>query len=226
MSTIKTYHLPSSQYLSNVREMTDIKQVVLHHTCGGSAQSAIDWWNKTPERVGTNLVIDNDGTVYEAIPLHYWAYHLAISSRANANAVNRKYRTMRHDTLIAKQSLGIEIVSYGELKRVGNALYTIYNMRFCSLDDTESYVKYENKFRDFEYFARYTEAQMSALKDVFGLLKALNLNIDYTYKPEMWDLCENAIKGESGIWAHTSFRIDKSDCHPQPELVELLKSLK
>ena len=41
----------------------------------------------------------------------------------------------------------------------------------------------------------------------------------------MWDISDKALAGEAGVWTHVSFRTDKSDCHPQPELIQMLKSL-
>jgi len=38
-------------------------------------------------------------------------------------------------------------------------------------------------------------------------------------------ISENAMKGKKGIWTHTSYRADKSDCHPQLELIKMLQSL-
>jgi hypothetical protein len=41
----------------------------------------------------------------------------------------------------------------------------------------------------------------------------------------MWDLNDDALNGKNGIFTHVSYRADKSDMHPQPELVEMLKGL-
>ena len=41
----------------------------------------------------------------------------------------------------------------------------------------------------------------------------------------MWDISENALSGQPGIFTHTSVRSDKTDCHPQPELVRMLIEL-
>ena len=51
-------------------------------------------------------------------------------------------------------------------------------------------------------------------------------NIPLGYRGDkIWDVSEEALKGEVGVWTHVSDRPDKSDCHPQPELLEMLKSL-
>ena len=49
-------------------------------------------------------------------------------------------------------------------------------------------------------------------------------NIPLEYNQDMWDVSINALKGAPGIWTHVSYRSDKSDCHPQPELIEMLQS--
>jgi hypothetical protein len=41
----------------------------------------------------------------------------------------------------------------------------------------------------------------------------------------MWDLSNDALAGKKGVYTHVSFRTDKSDMHPQPELIEMLKNL-
>jgi N-acetyl-anhydromuramyl-L-alanine amidase AmpD len=39
------------------------------------------------------------------------------------------------------------------------------------------------------------------------------------------DISKNAMDGKSGIWTHTSYRADKSDCHPQLNLIKMLQNL-
>jgi hypothetical protein len=41
----------------------------------------------------------------------------------------------------------------------------------------------------------------------------------------MWNISKNALEGKSGIYSHTSVRTDVFDCHPQPELVRMLREL-
>lgn len=49
--------------------------------------------------------------------------------------------------------------------------------------------------------------------------------IPNTYQTDMWKLNTQAMNGTPGIWTHVSFRADKSDCHPQLSLINLLKGL-
>jgi len=41
----------------------------------------------------------------------------------------------------------------------------------------------------------------------------------------MWEVSKKALKGESGIFTHNSIRKDKTDIFPQPEMIQMLKSL-
>jgi len=41
----------------------------------------------------------------------------------------------------------------------------------------------------------------------------------------VWKPIQAALDGKAGIWTHVSYRYDKSDCHPQPELINMLKTL-
>ena len=46
------------------------------------------------------------------------------------------------------------------------------------------------------------------------------------YYENMFEINDQALSGLNGIWSHVSFRSDKSDNHPQPELKEMLKNLR
>jgi hypothetical protein len=41
----------------------------------------------------------------------------------------------------------------------------------------------------------------------------------------MWEVNKDAMSGKAGVWAHVSCRKDKVDVFPQPELIDMLKSL-
>ena len=42
---------------------------------------------------------------------------------------------------------------------------------------------------------------------------------------EGFEINADALNGKPGIWSHTSVRKDKSDVHPQDELIAMLKTL-
>jgi hypothetical protein len=41
----------------------------------------------------------------------------------------------------------------------------------------------------------------------------------------MWEYSKIALNGSPGIWSHSSFRKDKSDCFPQKELMQVIEEL-
>jgi N-acetyl-anhydromuramyl-L-alanine amidase AmpD len=210
--------LSANQYMNDIRMMSEIKQIVLHHTCGSSADSAVSWWQQTTERVGTNFIIDKDGTVVQCFDLKYWAYHLYVASKNNS--IPPQYKTFAQDRRLARASVGIELVSAGEL--------TFKNGQFISSYDKvipkESVVTYEKPFRDFRFYEAYTKAQLESLSQLLQHLSVLLPHIPTKYNDEMWQTNIEAVKGSSGIWSHVSYRSDKSDCHPQKELIAVLKA--
>ena len=53
------------------------------------------------------------------------------------------------------------------------------------------------------------------------------IDIIFHYNEEMWDLSERALNGDKGVWTHVSFRkpSDKQDCHPDPNLISMLRTI-
>lgn len=65
MDIQKVLRLDATQYY---QDMVPKRQIYLHHTVGGSAKSTVDYWNKTPERIGTAYIVERDGTIFEVFP--------------------------------------------------------------------------------------------------------------------------------------------------------------
>lgn len=117
--------------------------------------------------------------------------------------------------------MGIELDSWGGLTKKNSRFYSFSGQEVKE----DKVVYYEKGFRGYQYFEKYTDAQLNSLKE---LLKywGERYGIPLAYKGEiMFDCNRRALSGESGIWAHVSFRPDKSDVHPQKELIDMLKSL-
>jgi len=74
------------------------------------------------------------------------------------------------------------------------------------------------------FYERYTDDQLESLRQLM-LYYGEAHDIPLHYNEDMWDISVNALNGSHGIYTHVSYRTDKSDCHPQPELIEILKSL-
>ncbi len=204
---------PDSQYFN---ESMPKKIIVLHHTASGDGTDGdINWWRTTLERVGTPYIIGRDGKIIQLFKENFWIHHLGIKQKY----LNQFGSTVTNERL-NQLSIGIEIDSWGGLvKKDGNWFsYTGTEIKCCDVQE------YPMGYRGYYAFEKYTNKQIESLKELLQSLIA-KYNIPKEYKFNMFDFNEKALKGYHGIWTHTSFRPDKSDCHPQPELIEMLKQL-
>lgn len=188
--------LKDNQY---IHKKTSKKRIVLHHTAGGSAKSSIDWWNKYRDRVCTPYLIDRDGTILEVYPPQYWAYALGINS-----------------SWAEKKSIHIEICNYGWLNKINDKFYTAYG-REVSADKV---VTYKEKHRGHFYYEKYTDAQIkSTIYLIDYLCKKFNIKISSKFVEKFWWYNKNTNRT---LISHTTVRKDKSDIHPQPELIKAI----
>ena len=204
LNQIINHPLSDNQYF---KDLYTKRQIVIHHTVSnGNAKNVIDSWQTTKEKVGVAFVIDREGIIHKAFSSSHWAHHLGTKEINN--------------TILNKQSIGIELCSWGALTEK-NGLYFNTNNHVIS---EEEVVKYNYLFRGSRYYQKYTNLQLESLK---LLLKYLceTYKIPSNYKDDMWEYSKSAVRGDKGIFTHVSFRKDKSDCHPQRELIELLKTI-
>ena len=196
--------LDKTQYF---QEKYSKRQIVIHHTASnGNGKNVITYWNKNSERIGVAFVIDREGIIYQTFSSSHWAHHLGTHELNN--------------TLLNKQSIGIEICNWGPLK-LQKSKYVNYLNQEIPLE--EVYV-YDSPFRGSFYYQKYTDKQLESLTSLINYL-AETYNIPKDYKKDMWDISRSALSGNPGIYTHVSFRKDKSDCHPQEELIELFSKL-
>lgn len=217
------HNFPTTQY---VRERTEKRQVVLHHTASGpGVDGDINWWMKTPERVATHFIVDREGQVHQLFDEEFWAWHLGLQQKVFTQ-MGVPYKQLD------RQSIGIEIDSWGFLEPHTDGQF--YPAKWNGSRDVPNTaarpVKYfyeyctNQKWKGHRYYERYTTAQINAVRDLVRELCRRH-NIPKTYNPDMWEVSRRALSSTSGIFAHCSYRIDKSDIHPQPEMINMLKSL-
>lgn len=192
------------------------KIIVLHHTVSGvGIKGDVDWWKATPERVGTPFIIDRNGEIHQIFNEKYWIHHLGIKqwmlSQFGSKVSNDRLNQL---------SIGIELDNWGGLvKKNGKWFtYTGIEVPLCNVQE------YPQGYRGFYAFEKYSTAQLIALRELLENL-ITKFEIPKSYNANMFDFNGNALKGTHGIWTHTSYRPDKSDCHPQPELIQMLKTL-
>lgn len=215
-SKTKIIKFPSNQYY---KEVHDKNQIVLHHTVsdGSVAKGDIQTWLNTTSRVATSIIITENGIIHQCFDPKYWAHALGLK-RSYLKTKGFKDYLYRNKKL-NQAAIQIEIDSLGPVNSKG---HSVHYGRALRADDIQTYDK---PYRGYKYYEKYTD---SALETTYYLLKNLSevYEIDPCYKgEEMWNVSQRALSGENGIWTHTSYRDDKSDCHPQPELIQILDSL-
>jgi len=221
VTKIKQVPLSESQYLKEEATKT---QIVLHHTAGNSSGvGTIKMWNTDDRgRIATCVCISGkgqskdtfDGEICQAFSSKYWAYHLGIKGDVfKANGVPAKN--------LDKTSIGIEICSWGPLEKRGDKFYNYVDREVPADQVTELATPYKGH----KYYHRYTDAQIESVRQLLLYWKQL-YNIDLTYnEADMWTVSKRALKGENGVFTHNSYRKDKSDIHPCPRMIAMLKSL-
>ena len=223
LTKIKMYPFPEDRYFKEEQKKT---QVVLHHTVSGpSVDGDINTWLGEKYRVATALIIDRDGTPYQLFSSKYWAYHLGAGDHNQD-----------------RRSIGVEIDNWGGLT-IGTGNPKIFRhdsqrmipWHLKVTDQSKYYTYYGNAvnvpvqyypegFRGYKYFEKYTDAQIQTVGELLLFWKKM-YGIPLTFHGDMWELNQKAMSGEPGIWTHDSFRQDKSDTHPQPELIEMLQAI-
>ena len=148
-------------------------------------------------------MIDREGIIHQAFSSQDWAHHLGTHEKNN--------------TLLNQQSIGIELCNWGSLK-LKKSNYINYLEQIIPVD--EVYI-YDSPFRSSFFYQEYTSKQLESLKNLISYL-CETYNIPKDFKTDMWDISKLALSGNPGIYTHVSFRKDKSDCHPQKELLEIL----
>jgi hypothetical protein len=216
---------PGNQF---VQEETPKDLFVIHHSAGwDDARNMFHIWAKSEYRVCTAYGISDNGTVYQGFDTKCWGY--AINVDAGGNRVDPKFKTPVHDDYLNSRAIQVEICSWGALKERNGKLYA-----WPAYSKNNWLPKYEvpkskacyypGGFRGFYWFEKYTDEEIAALRALI-LKHHKEDGIPLHYNEDMWDISEKALSGEPGIWSHVSFRSDKSDAHPQPELIEMLKGL-
>lgn len=210
----------SDQYIKEEYKKT---QIYLHHTAGNSNPLAVfKYWGENKERIATCVVVGGkpgaskgwiDGEVVQGFSAKYWAYHLGLKE-----STFQKYETPYRS--LDKTSIGIEICNWGQLTYKSGKFYNYVN-REVSKDEV---VELPVAHRGFKFYHAYTDAQIATIKELLIAWKT-HFNIPIHYNPDIWDITPRALKGEPGVYTHNSVRIDKVDVSPQPNLIEMLKSL-
>jgi hypothetical protein len=190
----------------NLESFAKEKQTIcLHFTAGGSARGHFDYLAKTryndyvkehnvpPGFLNcTPFWINWDGTIYQYYHPDYWAH-------------NSSTNTYNH-----QRNIAIEIVNYGPLVTGPDANILYFENKdgkfpYCNKEtQTEAYYDLaekplngwtETSYRDYRYFAKFTDEQYISLKNLLHALcnrysikyEFLPKNIRFLHASEFWD---------------------------------------
>jgi len=220
---ITKHFLPKGEYIEAAEPILN-DYLFFHHTSGWQNPfKVIDSWGRDDRgRVATEFVIggqnvkngnaDYDGVVAQAFPDGCQGWHIGASG---------SYYMNRH-------SVGIEINSFGYLTDLGKTYTGVQALesQICEL---------EEEFRSRKKWHRYSDAQLISLKKlIIHIAHRDNINLDEgiikwigTQGPaKAFGFQQDAYDGKvKGLLTHTNVRKDKTDCFPQPELIDMLLSL-
>lgn len=216
LNKIKWYPAPQKEYH---QEIFNKKQITLHHTAsGGNSKGDMDYLNGDAQgAVNTAFFLDRDGTWWQAFSSKYWSAHLGVPQSTFV-----KFKVDNNVKNLHQHSIAIEIDSWGYLTKKGDKYYSYAGVEV----KPENVIYYKDGFLGQDYYEKYTNAQISALQDMLVYL-CNTYNISKEYNCNMWEVSADALSGKNGIWTHISYRESgKWDCHPQPELITMLESLK
>jgi len=201
--------------------------IFLHHTAGNDNPFATvdDWNSDTRGRIATEFIIGGpsvngkntkfDGVVVKCMPDGGYAAHLGANGSQHMHV----------------NSVGIEVCNFGQLTKVGN----VYKTYVGTIVHPDQVCDLGFKFRGFQYYHKYSKAQIEALRELILFISERNgINIKKGLvewlssgtSAEAFEYNQNAWSGKvKGLLSHTNTRRDKNDMSPQPDLIKMLKSL-
>lgn len=205
------------------------KQIIWHHSAGwDNARGMFSWWLRDGRtHVATAIGITDDGTVYRGFDESYWAASIGCKAKVfksndidyiwNRSSSGNWY--IANNRLLDKAAVAVEICNGGYLEKRGDKYYTWFDHEISK--ERVSFIDYKG----YKYFEKYTEKELETLK-WWTALMAIRFDIPLYYNEnDMWSVSKKALSGERGLFTHNSYRFDKTDVSPQPELIQVAKDL-
>lgn len=202
-------------------------QIYIHHTISnGNPYNVANWWvqqqKNTGYKIATAFIIAGspdshidatfkDGEIIQLFTEENWAAHLGKPTQTPGTQPLTAAQLHR-------QSIAIELCNWGYVRRLPAGNYITGGGTILKQDKV-----IELNYRNQQHFHRYTPAQIESLRQLL-LNLTQKYNIPRTYNP-IFGICPEALHGKPGIFSHTSVRIDKTDISPQPQIIQMLKTL-
>lgn len=200
------------------------KFIVLHHTVSGGSPFAVKTFFND-KGFGTQFILGSKGDFVQCYTDYFnWSWHL------NVNAAKGTI-TGNQERFLAENSIAVEVCNFGQCDFKNGKFYNAYDREIDEslLIDYRTIYGNNYKFRGGVFFEKYTDAQIKNLKLwIIDMLKinGLNLKNDDRKIDESWfNFNPKAYQGQYVLFNHTNVRKDKSDMHPQPELIQALSEI-
>ena len=190
-------------------------QIVLHFT-EGNIHGDLTTLMNDKKTVSVPLVVSRDGGIYRLFSPTFWAFHIGPN-------------VIQDHTEASRKSVAIELSNYGPLRVKGNDLINGNDDVYCSLNDTDQYIKLDKPFGNdgdkFSYFAAFSDEQYDALIILLRYLTAL-FNIPRAFLPESvrYIPTSQAVTFK-GIVSHVNYRKDKMDIGPAFDWARVIKGV-
>lgn len=221
-------YLSSDEYVTEYGKIDPVN-FFIHDTAGwdNPYNTVHDWNTDKRGRVATQYVIGgsnilnrtaHDGRVVECFPNNYLGWHTG---------------KVGNHMLVAVRSVGVELNNFGFLRERNGKFYTWTNVEVP--EDQVCDLGFEHRGQ--RYYHAYSPKQIESLRLLLKHVQEIYPNINIrngitamlkqgVTPKEAFSFNEDAYWGRTtGLWTHTNVRSDKSDCSPQPILIEMLKSL-
>lgn len=143
------------------------------------------------------------------MPKGYWAWHLGVG---------------RWD--LDSSAIGIELCSYGWLKKVGDQYYNAYDGEVSA---NKVYDFGTKPFKWNRYYEKYTDAQLQSLVKLLGYLMGfydIPLDKESFKNQSAFQLNKKAFQAQTkGVFTHNTFLLGKSDICPQDNILAAIDSV-
>lgn len=209
-----------------IKEKSFKKGITYHHTVSDGNPSLVvrNWEHDRRGPVGTHFVIGrtlvngdqtHDGQIVQCIPMEYWAHHVLTSRMGFSRS---------HNELMNKSYIGIELCSWGALKKENGKFYTLDGR--VRIPDNQVATLY-TPFRTYRYWHKFSHAQIEALYRLTVALKQ-RFNMDFQKDgpiSDWFELSWEALALRRILTTHTNFEYGKFDTFPQAELKSMIHQL-
>jgi N-acetyl-anhydromuramyl-L-alanine amidase AmpD len=210
--------LPADKFYNEICEKT---QIALHHSVSDpkSPSGDVNSYRTNPNHIATPYIIGYDGTITKTFPSNCWANHLGVKAEFLRSKGIKNFG--QQNQILNKQSIAIELDAWGGLTCDVKGNYVNAYGKLIAEDLEVVNIPH----RGYEYFQKYSAKQIAALEELLKELMSYYKIPSYGIKDGNFGVRMDALEGTAGIFSHTSFRADKSDLYPDPDLIQMLNRL-